>query len=430
LACLILLSGCSTLEGLWGDLFGDSGAEIEAMPQQLAQEGMEELRAGRYSRAVDRFQTLKDRYPYSRYAILAELKIADALYLNKKYVEALEAYMEFERLHPKNEAVPYVIYQQGMCHYSQMTGYDRDQTPVVHAIQTFARLQQMYPDSRYAAMAAARITEAQNSLAHHEFYVGEYYYSMGADKAALGRFLSLVKNYPDTGFHARAIEYITDIRARMAAERRAEAEPPPPEAPHDPNFVAPEPELPPEPSVLEEPANQAEPLPPPEPMPAPEPTPPPNQAEPTPPPEPIPAPQPRPAPPPEPRPAPAPPPNQAEPTPPPEPIPAPEPRPAPAPPPEPIPAPPPPEPARPTPPPPPPGELPPPPSDMDLGDLPDVPPGYPPDPFDVPPGTPAVPPPENVEIMTPAEELPPPVPAPPRLPPNQAEPTPPERATM
>jgi outer membrane protein assembly factor BamD len=216
LLALMLTTGCGTFEKVIGSIFGGAGSEVEVMPQELAYEGMENLKAGRYTMAIDAFQKIKDRFPYSKYAILAELKIADAYFLNEKYIEAQAAYEEFERLHPNNEAVPYVIYQQGMCHFNQMTGFDRDQTPVIKAIQTFARLQQTFPNTPYASMAVARTTEAQNSLAHHEFYVGEFYFKMGEYQAAEGRFVSLIKSYPDTGFHSQALEYIRICRELIA----------------------------------------------------------------------------------------------------------------------------------------------------------------------------------------------------------------------
>ena len=223
LLLLLVLSGatgCSWLKGL----FGEEGEEIDVPPQELAQQGIENLQAGRYSMAIDFFQKLKDRHPYSRYAILADLKIADALYLRESYIEATAAYEEFERLHPKNEAVPYVIYQQGMCHFNLVKGYDRDQVPTVRAIQTFTRLQQTFPDSKFSSMALARITEAQNNLAHHEFYIAEFYYDMEAYRAALGRFISLVKTYPDTGYHNLALAYIKVCRQKVAELEAEEAE--------------------------------------------------------------------------------------------------------------------------------------------------------------------------------------------------------------
>jgi len=43
-------------------------------------------------------------------AVQAELKLADALFKKKEFEEALEVYREFEKLHPKNKSIPYVVY--------------------------------------------------------------------------------------------------------------------------------------------------------------------------------------------------------------------------------------------------------------------------------------------------------------------------------
>ena len=217
LAGVLLFSGCSSLL----TLFDAEGEGLESPPQVMAQEGLEQLRAENYRSAADTFQKLKDRYPYSKYAILAELKMGDALYLKELYLEALDAYQEFEQLHPNNEAVPYVVYQQGMCHFQMMKGHMRDQAHTVKAIQTFFRLQEQYPNSPFTSKAQARLATAKSNLAGHEFYVGEFYYNMGAYKAALGRFTSLIRSYPDTGYHARALEFIKICQEKMAAQQTA-----------------------------------------------------------------------------------------------------------------------------------------------------------------------------------------------------------------
>lgn len=191
--------------------------------QALALRGQEQMEADEYKAATGTFRRLKDQYPYSRYAILAELRLGDALFNLGKYVEAQAAYEDFERLHPQNEAVPYALYQQGMCNYLRMTGFDRDQTPTIQTIQTFARLVESYPDSQYTAMAQARIAEAQNILAGHEFYIGEFYYRQKAYKAALNRFTGLIRYYPDSGYHQPALDYIAKCRA-IIADKEAKGE--------------------------------------------------------------------------------------------------------------------------------------------------------------------------------------------------------------
>jgi outer membrane protein assembly factor BamD len=216
---LVLTVGCgktgstgnylSRLFGLQSAGDRDLGAEE---PQMLAREAQELMAADNYKDAAALWQQLKDQYPYSQYAVLGELKLGDALFLQEKYIEALAAYEDFERLHPENEAVSYAIYQQGMCFYSRMKGIDRDQTATIQTIQTLARLVEMYPASRYATMARARIAEAQNNLAGHEFYVGEFYFRRKDYQAAMNRYLGLLQYYPDSGYHQRALNRIAEYR--------------------------------------------------------------------------------------------------------------------------------------------------------------------------------------------------------------------------
>jgi outer membrane protein assembly factor BamD len=82
-------------------------AKEQETAQRLAEEGMEAFKDEDYEDAIESFQKLKDWYPFSKYAMLAELKLGDAYYHRKEYEEAIFAYEAFENLHPKNEAVPY-----------------------------------------------------------------------------------------------------------------------------------------------------------------------------------------------------------------------------------------------------------------------------------------------------------------------------------
>jgi len=208
-----LLAGCS--------LYKTEPKVADEQPEELVNKGMEKYNAGRYEEAAAIFQMLRDRHPYSRYALLAELKLADSQYLRKNYFEAEQAYQDFERLHPKNEAIPYVIFQLGMCYFKQMKTLDRDQAMTVKAIRTFTRLRETFPRDPYAAQAEARLIEAQNRYTGHEFYIGEFYYKKKDYRAALGRFTNLVKSFPDTGYHGRAMAYIADIQKKLAQEEEA-----------------------------------------------------------------------------------------------------------------------------------------------------------------------------------------------------------------
>ena len=187
----------------------------EKTARVLAEEGMEAFRDKDYTKAIESFEKLKDWYPFSRYAILAEYKIADAHYHRKEYEEAIFAYEEFENLHPKNEAVPYVVYQIGRCYFDRLQAVDRDQTMTREALQAFERLVRTYPASPHAKKAGEHMNVCNRNLAEHEFCIGMFYYKTKHYKAALERFKALLKSYPDLGVHRKALDYIPLCQAKI-----------------------------------------------------------------------------------------------------------------------------------------------------------------------------------------------------------------------
>jgi outer membrane protein assembly factor BamD len=216
--CLVgifLLIGCAGM-----------GAREEKPANELIQDGITRFDKGDYRKAIEAFEQLKDWYPFSKYAILAELRIADAHFFLDEYADAVIAYEEFEQLHPRNEAIPYVIYQIGKCHFNQIDTIDRDQTPAEKALAAFQRLIKQYPDTPLSRLARGHIDTCLKSLAGHEFYVGLFYYRARHYEAALGRFQALITRYPDVGIHQKALPYIANcqalIREQPASAREQE----------------------------------------------------------------------------------------------------------------------------------------------------------------------------------------------------------------
>ena len=181
------LTGCTCL----------FGSKKDQSAEELAEKGMEAFEDEDYHDALEAFNTLKERYPYSRYAILAELKVADAHFHREEYPEAISAYEDFVQLHPKNEAIPYVLYQIGACYFEQTLSKDRDQSPTRLAILSFERLLKEYPDSAYASDARKKIVDCRKLLAEHELYIGRFYYKSKHYGAALTRFEGILTGYID-----------------------------------------------------------------------------------------------------------------------------------------------------------------------------------------------------------------------------------------
>lgn len=215
LVTLLVLSGCTSIQERIDKFLG---VEESASAQELAWDGMNAYENGKYSTAIEKFQKLRDYYPFSKYAVLAELKIADAHYQREEYEEAIFEYENFEKLHPRNEAIPYVIYQIGMCYYNRIDTPDRDQTPASKALETFQRLKKQFPQDQYARRSEENINKCQKSLAGNTYGIGVFYYKSKHFKAALQRFMSIVSDYPDVGYHRQALEYISKCESSIAME--------------------------------------------------------------------------------------------------------------------------------------------------------------------------------------------------------------------
>jgi outer membrane protein assembly factor BamD len=179
---------------------------------------MDAYESGNYNKALEKFQKLKDFYPFSKYAILAELKIADSHYQREEYEEAIFEYENFERLHPRNEAIPYVIYQIGRSYYDRIDTTDRDQTAARKALEAFQRLNKQFPEDQYARRSEEHINRCLKSLAGHTYEIGVFYYKTKHYKAALHRFMTIISDFPDVGYHQKALEYIAKCEASIAEQ--------------------------------------------------------------------------------------------------------------------------------------------------------------------------------------------------------------------
>lgn len=213
--CLLIIllaavSGCAKIKDT---LSFKEEAEVHLPAEQLIIKGMEEFNIGKYFLALEYFNEILDRYPFSPQAPLAELKAADSNYYMERYAEAKVLYREFEERHPTNEAISYVLYQKAMCSYQTIDTIDRDVTGAIDSIQAFRELLRAYPDSPYTDEAQARIKAANEFLVNHEFNVVEFYLRTKKYGQAETRLKYILAMYPDSAVAPRAQELLDLIQA-------------------------------------------------------------------------------------------------------------------------------------------------------------------------------------------------------------------------
>ena len=212
------LNGCAAMHSV--SRFLGTGDNVEpASAETIAYKALDDFNHGKYQCALKSFEDLKNRFPFSQFSLLAELKTADCKFFMKDYSEAALLYQEFEENHPSNEAIPYVMFQIGMCQYNQIDTIDRDPAGAFESIQAFNRLLRSYPLSPYSEEARAKIAAAKAFLAGHEMYVADFYLRKEEYKQAEGRLQYIVDNYPETEVAPKAQELLTALRSDNPPKR-------------------------------------------------------------------------------------------------------------------------------------------------------------------------------------------------------------------
>lgn len=151
------------------------------------------------------FQELKRKYAYSRYAQLAELRIADADFEQGKFAEALRAYRQFAHEHRSDEAN--VLYARSRMTEAQVNqivdsvllpaSEERDQAPVADAYKELRGFLNDYPDTVESESARERLRSIVGRLVRHELYAARFYLSRDKFDATVERIDGVIRMYVD-----------------------------------------------------------------------------------------------------------------------------------------------------------------------------------------------------------------------------------------
>ena len=206
LLCAVAALGCETTP--------EAQFEEVKPAEELHAEGLETLEGTRilwiytyvdYERAIELFQSIIDNYPYSDYAVDAELQIADAYFASAKFEEALTYYRDFGDLHPQNPRVPYAIYRSALCYAEQVRSPGRDQGPTRKAIEFLDRLISAFPNSEHAKEAEKLWRELQIRSAEHIEGIADFYQGTEEYEAAAERYRRLLNEFPGLGLDPRVL---------------------------------------------------------------------------------------------------------------------------------------------------------------------------------------------------------------------------------
>src|ERR1700676_1526807 len=94
-----------------------------------------------YAAAIENYQYVVDKYPFSPYAEESEMKIGLAYYKEKEYAQAVAALDDFQRMHPTSKNLQLVSYYIAMSYFDQVGREDQDQSKTELALARFKAIE-------------------------------------------------------------------------------------------------------------------------------------------------------------------------------------------------------------------------------------------------------------------------------------------------
>lgn len=200
MSTMLLLAGCA------GDR--ERARRSQTQAPELYEQAQQQIRTQNFPSAVELFERIESRFPFSQEAQQAQLEIVYAHYKAGNHEQALAASERFLREQPRHHDVDYIHYLRGLINFDRSRNFmdalfnidpaRRDPTFTLRSFQSFATLVANHPDSRYVPDATQRMVFLRNQLARHEVHVADYYMRLGAWVAAAARARTVVEQYDAT----------------------------------------------------------------------------------------------------------------------------------------------------------------------------------------------------------------------------------------
>ncbi len=204
LSFILLLAACGT----------------KVKPQPTAEEQLQQAErytdAGLYDQAITAWEGVRDTFYSPDLSMLAEIKIADIYYTDKRYDEAAVAYEAFIKQYPQDFRIAELLYKQGMSYYNQILSADRDQTSTENALKSFERMNREFPANPHSQEAENLMLRCRTRLADHEVYVGWFYLRTKKYQPAIKRLEAALNGFPDYYYRNEAYYYL--IKAYIATD--------------------------------------------------------------------------------------------------------------------------------------------------------------------------------------------------------------------
>ncbi|HMA97350.1 MAG TPA: outer membrane protein assembly factor BamD [Polyangiaceae bacterium] len=222
-ALVFCLSGCATTQST-----ALTARRYEENAKAAFTAAMAEFEEKDWESATHRFEQVKREFAYSRYARLAELRLADIVFKQEKFPEAVTAYRTFVHDHPNDKGIEYARFQVTKALFEQ-TGDSvmlpaQEERELASAADAYAAMKSFltdFPTYEGVPEIEYMLSVVTGLLVRHELYVARFYLDRGRFEAATARCRYALDRYEGSGLEAEALVLLGETYLKM--KKREEA---------------------------------------------------------------------------------------------------------------------------------------------------------------------------------------------------------------
>jgi outer membrane protein assembly factor BamD len=224
LAALVLsLPGCASSKGV-----PQTAQRYEANARSAYLAAMAEFESKDWETASSMFEQVKREFAYSRFARLAELRLADIAFKQDKFPEATTGYRSFVHDHPNDKEIAYARFQVTKALFEQ-TGdsvlmppqEERDLASAADAYAAMRSFLNDFPQYEGVPEVEYMLSVMTGLLARHELHVARFYLSKDLFEAAVARCQYVLERLEGSGLEAETLVLLGETYLKL--KRRDEA---------------------------------------------------------------------------------------------------------------------------------------------------------------------------------------------------------------
>lgn len=193
-------------------------------------ESLKSFRAKEWDDARALFGEIKKLFPYTRYARLAELRLADIDFEQEKFSESITGYREFVQNHKNDPDIEYARYRITKALFRDIDDTlflppqeERDQATAFEAYKEIRSYLRDYPKTRYRKEEQYMFEVVIGRLVRHELFVSRYYLRIDNFAATVARIDHAVKAYPGSNLEPEALVLKGETLMKMKKPDEARA---------------------------------------------------------------------------------------------------------------------------------------------------------------------------------------------------------------